>query len=250
LLSSLEVVSTRYAAGETVVGAVRRAGFPAAVALLRLETRPCGRAAVLVAKTTPEHTTGRFELALPSSALPTAAAERCAIAYLVQARAGATIARAAIDVSADARPHLAGAGARHEPLVAAWDARHFHLELVDADLRGGGRIAGRLHHDGGLRSSRVAVSACCAESWRPKGPAARGMPYWPARMLWRETVEVVLDADSTWAPFEFRLPGALPPAVEARTFAWRYELRARRHARYRWPDETAALTPLLYEEGR
>jgi hypothetical protein len=40
----------------------------------------------------------------------------------------------------------------------------------------------------------------------------------------------------------------LPPAVEARTIAWRYELRARRRVRH-WFDETAALTPLLHEDA-
>jgi hypothetical protein len=73
------------------------------------------------------------------------------------------------------------------------------------------------------------------------------MPYWHARTLWAAEHVVELDPDTRWAPFSFQMPPDLPPAVEARTIAWRYELRARRRRAHR-PDETAALTPLLYDE--
>ena len=49
-----------------------------------------------------------------------------------------------------------------------------------------------------------------------------------------------------WVPFHFDLPQWLPPAVEATTLAWRYELIAQRSVRY-WFDETAVITPLLHE---
>jgi hypothetical protein len=58
----------------------------------------------------------------------------------------------------------------------------------------------------------------------------------------------VTDPDASWAAFCFTLPDHLPPAVEARTIAWRYELRAQRHVRH-WFNETAARTPLLHEDA-
>jgi hypothetical protein len=73
------------------------------------------------------------------------------------------------------------------------------------------------------------------------------MPYWDARTLWAAEDSIRLDPGARWAPFSFGLPRGLPPGVEARTIAWRYELRARRRRTHR-PDETAALTPLLFDE--
>ena len=71
------------------------------------------------------------------------------------------------------------------------------------------------------------------------------MPRWHERTLWSH--ELVLDglADAHWAGFEFTLPADLPPAVEARSVAWRYEIEARRPLRLR-PDERAIAVPLGY----
>jgi hypothetical protein len=244
----LDLPRSRYATGETVYATVHGAASAIGAALLRMERRPGGRVAIVVAQTTVAQSPGCFELAIPRTALPSATGARCALSYLVQARTGAALVHAGIEVRAEAQPHIAGTQARPGPLVAGWDARHFHLELDDAELRGGGHIAGRVHHRCERHSSRITVSASCAESWRPGGPAARGMPFWPARNLWEAIETVELHPGECWARFAFELPVALPPAVEARMIAWRYELRARRQVRYR-PDETAALTPLLYEES-
>ena len=120
-------------------------------------------------------------------------------------------------------------------------------------LVGGGTIAGRVHRDRELAAGPIVVRARCIEAWReapprvPIVPANRSMrmPRWHERTLWSE--EVVLDglADAHWAAFAFTLPPELPPAVEARSVAWRYEIEARRPLRLR-PDERAIAVPLGY----
>ena len=136
-------------------------------------------------------------------------------------------------------------------LVGDFEARRFHVELIRAELAGGGTIAGRVHRDRELAAGQIVVRARCIEAWReappriPLVPANRSMrvPRWHERTLWSD--ELVLDglAEAHWAPFEFRLPPALPPAVEARSVAWRYEVEARRPQRL-WPDERAIAVPL------
>ena len=49
--------------------------------------------------------------------------------------------------------------------------------------------------------------------------------------------------DAHWRGFSFELPDGLPPAVEARSIAWRYEVEARRSVRF-GPDDRALITPL------
>ena len=128
----------------------------------------------------------------------------------------------------------------------SWDARHFHIELSDARLEGGGQLVGRVHRHGDWPSGEIAVRARCLECWRATTLAARGLPHWEFETLWERHHAILIDRDSTWAPFEFDVPQWLPPAVEATTFAWRYELITQRSVRY-WFDETAAITPLLHE---
>jgi hypothetical protein len=138
-------------------------------------------------------------------------------------------------------------------LVGDYEARRFHIELATARLVGGGTIAGRVHRDRELTAGPIIVRARCMEAWRdappriPIVPARHSMrvPRWHERTLWSE--ELVLDglADAHWAGFEFALPADLPPAVEARSMAWRYEVMARRPLRLR-PDEHAVAVPLGY----
>ena len=138
-------------------------------------------------------------------------------------------------------------------LVGDCEARRFHVELSTARLAGGGVIAGRVHRDRELAAGPIIVRARCIEAWReappriPILPARHSMrvPRWHERTLWSE--ELVLDglADAHWAGFEFALPADLPPAVEARSVAWRYEIQARRPLRLR-PDECAIAFPLGY----
>jgi hypothetical protein len=138
-------------------------------------------------------------------------------------------------------------------LVGDFEARRFHVELSTARLCGGGEIAGRVHRDRTFADGPVVVRARCLEAWREAPPrvplvhASRSlqMPRWHQRTLWSE--ELVLEglADAHWAPFAFALPDDLPPAVEARSVAWRYEVEARRPLRLRF-DERALAVPLGY----
>jgi hypothetical protein len=136
-------------------------------------------------------------------------------------------------------------------LVGDYEARRFHVELSTAQLTGGGTIAGRVHRDRELASGPIVMRARCLEAWReapprvPLVPARHSMrfPRWHERTLWSQ--ELVVDglAEAHWAAFEFTLPPELPPAVEARSIAWRYEVEARRPLRLR-PDERAITVPL------
>jgi hypothetical protein len=138
-------------------------------------------------------------------------------------------------------------------LVGDFEARRFHVELSTAVLAGGGTIAGRVHRDRELAAGPIVVRARCMEAWReapprvPILPANRSMraPRWHERTLWSE--EQVLDglSEAHWAAFSFALPPELPPAVEARAVAWRYEIEARRPLRLR-PDERAIAVPIGY----
>jgi hypothetical protein len=138
-------------------------------------------------------------------------------------------------------------------LVGDYEARRFHVELSTAVLHGGGAIAGRVHRDRELDAGPIIVRARCIEAWReapprvPIVPARQSMrlPRWHDRTLWSS--ELVLEglAEAHWAPFEFALPRDLPPAVEARSVAWRYEVEARRPLRLRF-DERAISVPLRY----
>jgi hypothetical protein len=138
-------------------------------------------------------------------------------------------------------------------LVGDFEARRFHVELSTAELVGGGAITGRVHRDRELAAGPIVVRARCVETWReappriPIVPANRSMrmPRWHERTLWSN--ELVLDglAEAHWAGFGFDLPTGLPPAVEARSVAWRYEIEARRPLRL-WPDERAVAVPLGY----
>jgi hypothetical protein len=244
---SIGLARTRCTAGEPVIALVDGAAPPATVALVRIEQRPSVQAFVVVDERELAEPCGVLELALPAGALPTVAGNGCALSYAVRVRARGVVAWAGLEVVAEARPHVARGSCARDPLIAGWDARHFHLELGDALLRGGGRVAGRVHRHGRWCATAIVVHARCDECWRPAGPAARGMPYWNERTLWAAEHEIGVDPDRAWVAFCFRLPQDLPPAVEARTIAWRYELRARRR-REHLPDETAALTPLLFDE--
>jgi hypothetical protein len=138
-------------------------------------------------------------------------------------------------------------------MVASFRARHFHIELVDAVLEGGGHLAGRVHRDRDWPGGNVVVRVRCSESWRPPLPRAplalatrRAPPLrWVEHALWEQETRLGSLADAHWVPFDFELPEGLPPALEARSIAWRYEIEARRCRRLRM-SERALLTPLRY----
>lgn len=235
-------------AGGTLTGRLAGAvGEP--VVLLRCEERPRGERAFAVARAGAVAPDGAFSIAVPVSALPTAAGARCALSYVVRAGARGEFAEAPVVVRAEATPHLDDPGrCRIDRLIPNWDARRFHIEIGDADLRGGGRIAGRVHRHAPWRDGAMTLDVSCRESWRLPPRSARAVPGWGAGWLWRHIERLEIDRDANWAAFDLALPPALPPAVEARTIAWRYEIVVRRRTRHGL-GETAARTPLLHEEA-
>jgi hypothetical protein len=243
----VELARRAYVAGQTVTGRLLGATPGMNVALVRLEHRPSGDRAVLVASQRVEDRAGAFELQIPAASLPSADGATCRLSYLVQAQADGLLVRGGVRIAAVARPHLA-TGVWADRLIPGWDARHFHIELAGAALHGGGRIAGRVHRHGPWRRGTTVVAARCAEAWRSSAPAPRGVPVWHESTLWSAERALDVDSAATWVRFCFDLPDGLPPAIEAATIAWRYELRVRRRAPHRLP-ETAALTPLLHEDS-
>jgi hypothetical protein len=218
----------------------------ATVELLRHERVPHGEYVFKVVDARPAPSDGEFALSVPDQMLPDATGQWCDLRYSVCARSDREAASAPIAVTARARPHVAGDPFAPERPLMSWDARHFHIELADARLEGGGHLLGRVHRHGEWPSGEIAVRARGVECWRAAGLAARGLPRWEFATLWERHHAIHTDLESTWAPFQFDLPQWLPPAVEATTFAWRYELITQRSVRH-WFDETAALTPLLHE---
>ena len=106
-------------------------------------------------------------------------------------------------------------------------------------------MAGRVHRHGRWPAAPITVEVRCEECWRTRLPF-HGVPQWQTATLWCSERRLEMDPDATWAGFAFALPPWLPPAVEGRSIAWRYELWATRARRVR--DETATLTPLLFED--
>jgi hypothetical protein len=134
-------------------------------------------------------------------------------------------------------------------MLATVGARRFHLELSEARLEGGGRVAGRVHRDGDAVGSPLTVRVRCLECWRLPRPAlgftARTGPWWERRVLWECALPVVPSAERRWNAFACELPAGLPPSVEGYAFAWRYEVTATR--RRLLAQERAVVTPVLYE---
>jgi len=237
------------AAGDAVSGLVAGPADCATVALVRVERDPDRYRLIQIdeGKTSPQQRT--FQLTLPCTALPSVRGESCALAYLVRARSRDGVASAELVVVAAAHPHIDTDSWRTDRLLANWDARHFHIELVEAHLQGGGRIAGRVHRHRSWRPGAIDVTARCLECWRCYVLAGPSPPQWRTCPRWEQAHRLRIDPDATWAPFAFELPDGLPPAVEASTIAWRYELHARRNVPH-WFSETAAVTPLLHEHAR
>jgi hypothetical protein len=247
--AAVELDRRYYAAGDTVRGRVWGVAGHAAVALVRLEERPHVHRDYVVAEAEVARGDGSFALSVPAAALPTVTGDQCALRYAAVVRSTESPIRPAeLRVSTTALPHLPTARSEADRLLADWDARHFHIELFDAQLQGGGRLAGRVHRHGSWPPGAIVVSACCLECWRFRPSSACGTPQWHASYLWQAEHPLAIDPDAGWAAFYFELPDHLPPAVEARTIAWRYELRAERHVRH-WFNETAARTPLLHEDA-
>jgi hypothetical protein len=242
------------APGELVRGVVPGCEVPTEVALVRVESSPTGAARLTLVRTTAQPSLdGFFAIEVPQGAPPTSAGKRCELAYSVEARPPET------RPASRRRAQLivpAGECAVREPgalgearAVAHHAARRFHLELSDASLVGGGHIRGRIHRHAEALAGGIAVVARCREAWATANTAAFVGPHvaapWHETTLWESEVALdPLDAVN-WRPFAFEVPPGLPPAVEARTIAWRYEIEARRSRRFAL-DERAFATPLQY----
>jgi hypothetical protein len=241
-------------AGDPLNGRVAGLTGPGRVSLLRAEDSPAGRAElpVAVSAVEPDAAPVPFVLDVPPDAPPSVAGRRCAVGYLVRVRVPASrrrsrVAEAPLTVrGAMARPHVDSH--LYDRVIANYAARHFHIELADAVIEGSGSITGRVHlHDARSVESLV-VTVRCYETWRTSHNVwtARHPPLWNDARLWQTEVEVATDPDRTWVPFHFDLPDDAPPAVEARTLGWRYEIEARRPVRFA-PDERGVVTLLRFE---
>jgi hypothetical protein len=100
---------------------------------------------------------------------------------------------APLTVTADARPHIDDAPCRIDRLIPNRDARNFHLELSEAALHGGCRIAGRVHRHRAWRPHPMTIAVGCRESWRLPARTARGVPSWGEAWLWRHLGRLEVD---------------------------------------------------------
>ncbi|HEY1480003.1 MAG TPA: hypothetical protein VGF46_08225 [Gaiellales bacterium] len=148
---------------------------------------------------------------------------------------------------------LSERAALSERLVSSFEGRRMHLELAHADLRGGGRIEGRVHRANRSAPGALVASVRCVESWRVTPRPGRWMllsranaiPIWRQHVCFESSKELAELGEAHWRGFAFDLPDGLPPAVEARSIAWRYEVEVRRAVRF-GPDDRTLLTPLGY----
>lgn len=223
------------------------------VELVRIERSPGGAwwRTLAAASVTP---TGRrrapFALQVPADVPPSVTGRHSSLHYLLRARTGSgdgeIPASAPVRITGHGHVHVGQRSEWLERFIANASARHFHLELSDAALSGGGRIAGRLHRHGPWPPELLTVAARCVETWCRVRASMRRPATWDEATLWEDQLSLPTDPDRTWMPFAFALPGELPPAIEAQTVAWRYEITARRPLRLR-RIEAAALTPFLFE---
>jgi hypothetical protein len=251
--SELElVVDPDGAAGTPVRGEVAT-GSTVTVALLRLERSPAGlfTFAVATARVEPQDERAQFELAAPPHMPPPATGRRCELDYAV---------RAITDAPRRSRRHgavpveLAGGetriherSGRFDRVIPGHPGRHFHLELAEAVLQGGGHVVGRIHVDADTSPGPFALTARCEESWCTnfRFRHRRSPPLWETQSLWQETISVQSEPDRRWCPFRFELPPQLPPGVEGRAIAWRYTIEARRPRR--GFGDSAIVAPLRFE---
>ncbi len=237
------------AAGDILSG--RTLGGVDEVQLVRRERTPGTRGSFHLRAVKPDQE-GVFQLEVPADAPPSMATERCRIEYgLIARRLGGRRRRAAVaeevEVTVGSVPVQVNDYPR-DRLIASFDARGFHVELAQVELAGGGRLSGRVHTDQGRPARDVLVGARLLECWRiDRGWNVRHQPLWRDAPLW-ESPEVSTEwtDNGTWAGFDFRLPEGLPPAVEGRLMAWRYEVEARRPVRFA-PDQRAVVTPIGFQ---
>jgi hypothetical protein len=237
------------AAGEILSG--RAPGGAAEVQLVRRERTPGAHGSFHCSVALPD-AGGRFEIEVPGDAPPTTATDRCQLGYsLIARRPGSRRSRAAVahDVIVTAGPVPVHVDAHpRDRMIASFDARRFHIELAEVDLRGGGRMSGRVHTRRPDPPAGVVVYARLLEWWRiDRGWNVNHQPMWRDAVLWESEPRSAVWRDrETWVGFEFDLPPGLPPAVEGRVLAWRYEVEARRSIRFAL-DQRAVLTPTGFQ---
>lgn len=240
------------AAGAAVRGEVATTSA-VTVALLRVERSPAGlfTFAVATARVEPQGERAQFELTAPPQLPPPATGRRCELDYAVRAITDAPRRlrrHGAVPVAmTGGETRIHEQNGRLDRVIPGHAGRHFHLELADAALEGGGHLDGRIHVDADTSPAPFTLTARCEESWctnfrfRPR----RSPPLWQTQPLWEETISVHSEADRRWNPFRFELPSQLPPAVEGRAIAWRYSIEARRPRR--GFADSAIVTPLRFE---
>ena len=258
----LALSEERAAAGAVVHGRARAATAAGVVGveLVRVEQSPSGSTTYRVASGVASED-GAFELAVPDDAPPGFVGRECALRYAVRATAMGEELLEAVWIESLIAPTLpeqldpVERAALSERFVASFPGRRMHLELVHPDLRGGGRIAGRAHVDRAPARGRLVASVRLLEAWRVTPRPGRwmlqgrpnGISLWRHETRFEARAELEpLDAGN-WRGFSFDLPDGLPPAIEARSIAWRYEVEVRRSVRL-GPDERAVLTPLGFVE--
>jgi hypothetical protein len=191
-----------------------------------------------------------FELPLPDWLPPGWSGERTGLGYAARALSGSRRNRrhGAVPLVITGGEQAIHQSAHADRVIASHPGRRFHLELSDVRLQGGGHIQCRVHAGEGLDEGSVVVVARFEEAWRTNLLVRnrRHPPLWRSRSLWQEQATVELGIDRRWYPCSFDIPVGLPPAVEGRTLAWRYEIDARRAPR-RGVADRAALTPLRFD---
>jgi hypothetical protein len=250
----LAVDAAAAVAGRPVEGELRGLEAPADVTLLRIESCPAGRVAMPIGSTRVAPVAGRarFELPVPAATPPSGAGRRCQLGFAVRARSPAAGRRGAqvtvpLGIAGGDRA-IHEAGHLSDRMIASFPARRFHIELADALLEGGGHIDGRVHVHGDRPARRLEVLTRCQEIWRTNFRLRNHHqpPLWRTETLWSDTIPVECDPDRRWYPFRFALPAALPAAVEGHIICWRYEIEARRRARF-GHLERAVATPLRFD---
>jgi hypothetical protein len=248
----VELASDAAVAGQPLRGELRGLPGAADVTLLRVEVCPVGRLATAVCScpVEAEGGRGRFELPVPAKTPPDSSGPHCRLGFALRTRspaAGRRRSQVLTPVRSVGGEHrLHEATLLFDRMLASFPARHFHVELADALLEGGGWIKGRLHvREGG--PGTVDVTARCEEAWRTnfRVRSLRQPPLWRIQPLWSDTVALDCDPDRRWHPFAFAIPPGLPAAVEGHVVCWRYEIEARRPARV--GAERAVITPLRFD---
>jgi hypothetical protein len=241
-------------AGESLRGRVAGDDGPAMVALLRIERSPAGTFAFQIDshRVAVRDGTAPFELQVPGWLPPEATGRGCRLHYTVRvdwqpSRWSHREALRTVAICPAEREVHEGRN-RLDRLIPSQPGRHFHLELVDAVLEGGGHLAGRVHRDAGSDDTAFVVTASCTEVWCTnfRFRSRRAPLLWEMVQLWSTSSHLSLDPDDHWGPFQFDIPDGLPAATEGRVIAWRYSIEARSETRRAFASH-AVLTPLRFE---